>query len=355
MGTHGNVYGVGAGMWSVRSLAKTLLATVSASALAVGLAGPASASNNLQIKIDPLGSWNWSGSINIYDNENCETYATKGIPNKEELFGCFDKANGTEDHTTDTAFNLGPGGGPQGVYGEEVTLFQEFYVVVTGELTGGGVTVPSQGFAVEVSNVAMGKMSKWDYDDPRSPDNAVNVGFSFSKQEDPATGEDYYELKFFPKEEAPALVPALANLAQVQSAGVKPDDCTHSVALSPGDTLTGTDGDDTVCVTLDDNGDSGKPVTVDTGDGSDTVLINGDTDAPVKVDTGDGDDVVVSDTDADVEVTTGDGNDAVVDGGNTTHADASDKDGTVTAPADDVNTDSGSTSSDVSATDGSDD
>ena len=296
----------------MRRLTKVFISTVSASALAVGLAGPAMASNDIRIKVDPL-NWEWEGTFKAITNQYV------AIPS--------------------TGFTVQPGGGPQQVGKFTLTSLQSFGVTAfdgTLTSTSGESRFPEQARVV-VGNPMLGGLSlergqsSTQAPDGVAPENVVDVGYSVSKQEDPATGKSFYEVKLFAKSEAPNNPPAdlaLQNLHETQSEGV--DNCDVARTLSPGDELVTGDANDTVCVTLDDgDGSSDDAIVIDTGDGNDTVLIDGDTDAKVEVDTGRGNDVVVSDTDADVDVTSGDGHDAVVDGGNTDVSDGSEDDVTV--------------------------
>ena len=307
----------------------TMVAASSAAALGLGAASPVMATNEVRVKVDPL-NWNMAG-----------TFSLSAPPFSN---------SGTKDSR---GFSVQAGGGPQQVYNFEMGsptstgdfldknddckghLGENEYCALTANITdatatASGLTKDVENAQVIVENYEFGTMDA-EVDENFTPARTdVPLEYSLSKQEDPSTGKSFYELKFFAKNEAPASPPAdmqLQNLAQVQSAGITPDDCTHSVALSPGDSLVTGDGNDTVCATIDNgDGSSSDPITVDTGDGNDTVLINGDTDANVQVDTGRGNDVVVSDTDADVDVTTGGGHDAVVTGGDTEVGDVTDTD-----------------------------
>ncbi len=275
---------------------KAILATASGAALAVSFASTALATNELKVKVDPL-NWNWSGQLT-----EIPRYTLKG-------------------ETVD--FSVQAGGGPQQVFNTEIDgIRRTFELQHGGVLSSGDIEKIVPGFEITVKNPPLGGMSEYP-----GPGN-FDYSYSFSKQTDPANGKDFYEMKFFPVEDAPTGPPAdlvLQNLHEVQSEGV--EKCDVARALSPGDELSTGDANDTVCVTLDNgDGSSDAAIEIDTGDGNDTVLIDGDTDVDVKVDTGRGNDVVVSDTDAEVDVTTGDGHDAVVVGDNTTVADVEDED-----------------------------
>ena len=123
---------------------------------------------------------------------------------------------------------------------------------------------------------------------------------------------------------------AAVNLDVLQRDGVELEDCTHRVTLVSGDTFAGTDRDDVVCATV--SGDGDEPVTIDLGDGDDTLLL---TDTPeVRADDlpaepearprtrqdipvvfvvgGRGNDTIVSTALADITFSLGSGNDAVV-------------------------------------------
>jgi len=291
----------------MRRLTKTVLAAASAAALAVGMASPAMASNEIRVTIDPL-DWEWEGVV-----------AIKNFEGEEE-----------NNYTIDHPFSVTPGGGPQRVATAQmpslysIHKYNGFYLTLNGTVTnphtGEKSVLGEYQVSIDQPREGWGELKAiWMYK-PEEPQ-VVDVKRNLNKLPDPTTGENYYEQKFFLANEAPiANAAALMNLHETQSEGVEPDDCTVAATLSPGDTLTGTDGDDTVCVTVEGNGDSDAPITVDTGDGSDTVLIEGDTDATVVVDAGAGDDVVVADTDADVVVDADDGADAVNGGANTTVA-----------------------------------
>ena len=287
----------------MRRLTKVFISTVSASALAVGLAGPAMASNDIRIKVDPL-NWEWEGTFKAITNQYV------AIPS--------------------TGFTVQPGGGPQQVGKFTLTSLQSFGVTAfdgTLTSTSGESRFPEQARVV-VGNPMLGGLSlergqsSTQAPDGVAPENVVDVGYSVSKQEDPATGKSFYEVKLFAKSEAPNNPPAdlaLQNLHETQSQGV--DSCDVAKTLTPGDDLITGDANDTVCVTLDDgDGSSDDAIVIDTGDGNDTVLIDGDTDANVEVDTGRGNDVVVVDSDADVTVDAGEGHDSVVAPGQATVA-----------------------------------
>jgi len=301
----------------MRRLIKTLLATVSASVLAVGLAGPALASNEVRVKLDPLGSWEWSGKVEVYNTRDC----VDDLWDHQDPTECLATPGARNALVGETTFDLGPGGGPQQVYTLDVFDGQARLVSVTGELTANGETVPSGLGYLWIVDPSMNWMKGTQVTNIQQPAGAVPVEASWSKQEDPTTGQNFYELKFFPTQEAPAPnADALMNLHRVQSEGV--DTCDVAVTAEPGDVVSGTDGDDTVCVTVED-GKSDDPIAIETGAGDDVVLVEGDTDATVVVDAGGGDDVVVADTDANVVVDAGDGADAVAGGGNTVAAFAS--------------------------------
>ncbi len=254
--------------------------------LAVAAAAPAMASNEVKFKIDPL-NWQWSGQLDV-----------------------------RSDPASVVPFSLQPGGGPQQVYNTDVVFFASFrFDLKDGTMTApnGEVKTPVEIYG-RVSNEPIG-MSHTLNDDPLMVATAedVRLTYSFRKQTDPADGKDFYELKVFPVEDAPTGPPvdlALQNLHATQSEGV--DSCDVARTLSPGDELVTGDGNDTVCVTLEDgDGSSDEAIVIDTGDGNDTVLIDGDTDAGVEVDTGRGNDVVVVDSDADMTVDAGEGHDSV--------------------------------------------
>ena len=272
----------------MKGLATSALASVSAGVLALGLAGPAMASNEVKVKIDPL-NWQWSGQLDI-----------------------------RSDPAGVVPFTVQPGGGPQQVYNADVGLTDSLrFFLENGTMTApnGEVKTPVEVYAM-LSTQIIGPMSHTLDEDPRlrATDEDVRLTYSFRKQTDPADDKDFYELKFFPLTEAPTGPPtdlALQNLHEKQSDGV--DSCDVAQTLSPGDELTTGDANDTVCVTLEDgDGSSDAAIIIDTGDGNDTVLIDGDTGANVEVDTGRGNDVVVVDSDADVSVDAGEGHDSVV-------------------------------------------
>jgi len=291
---------------------KTLAAAGLMALASIGLASPAAASNNVIIRVDPLG-WNWEGDIVVAEIE-CD-YDILSNGNKK----CFQTKPGNE--IARQSFSVQASKGPQDVFSREWETSTEFFVFVdNGKLTSGNVTRTPEAYGMSIINQMMGYMS-YEFNRPLSIGD-VPVRFGLTKS------DGFYELKFFPAENAPPRnQAALLNLHETQSEGVA--ECDVARTLSAGDTLTTGGGDDVVCVTVDGNEDADAPITVDTGGGDDTVLIEGDTDAPVVVDTGAGDDVVIADTESSVVVTTGDGNDAVVDGGNTEVADETNGDGTV--------------------------
>ena len=272
----------------MQRLARVLVGAASAGAIALGAAGPAMASNEVKVKIDPL-NWQWSGQLDV-----------------------------RSDPAGAVSFSVQPGGGPQQVYNADVSSTNSLrFFLENGTMTApnGEVKTPVEIYAM-LSTQIIGPMSHTLDEDPRlrATDEDVRLTYSFRKQTDPADDKDFYELKFFPLAEAPtgpAADLALQNLHETQSQGV--DSCDVAQTLSPGDELTTGDANDTVCVTLDDgDGSSDDAIVIDTGDGNDTVLIDGDTDANVEVDTGRGNDVVVVDSDADVSVDAGEGHDSVV-------------------------------------------
>jgi len=301
----------------MKRLARVLVGAVSAGALAVGAAAPAMASNEVRIMVDPLG-WTWTGTVSV-GRGACE--------------GMW-KSDRSCSWEPSSDFTVNPGGGPQQVRAYEIptndilNYKEDTWFVIRGTLSAPGVADQAvQPFGAEVNNHAARSMSITDTV-RLSPDGLRVEVNDLPKFTDPALDKAFYELKFFPSQNAPTGPPAdlaLQNLHETQSQGV--DSCDVARTLSPGDELTTGDADDTVCVTLEDgDGSSDDAIVIDTGDGNDTVLIDGDTDVTVEVDTGRGNDVVVSDTDAAVEVESGDGHDAVVDGGNTTVTDDKDED-----------------------------
>jgi len=262
-------------------------------ALAIGAASPSFASNEVRITVDPL-NWEWSGSIELGDSDNPTT-----VP-----------------------FNVGPGGGPQRVATAQANTALALSSnslgvalspsVVTNPNTGESETLT--GYFGAIDNQWLGDMEigMWvldadEWSAERYAQEPVVVKSSLAKFTDPSTNDDFYEFKLFLKNEAPTADAALQNLHKVQSGGV--DACDVAVTAEPGDVVSGTDGDDAVCVTVED-GRSDDPITIEAGGGDDTVLMSGDTNATVVVDTGAGDDVVVADTDANVEITGGSGVDA---------------------------------------------
>ena len=294
-----------------------------AAVAAVGLAGPALASNEVRVMVDPL-DWTWSGTVKVRPDVcvNPDVNTVQGLSTCDaednSLFPVVD-------------FTVNAGRGPQQVLARE-SLDADSYgpvvdvaFVISGVLSAPGVPDQVvQPVGVVVRNPMVGSMSLGD--PVRSSSEGVRVEVNdLPKFTDPALDKAFYELKFFPSQNAP--VDALMNLHKVQQEDVEPEDCTHAVALSPGDRLIAGDGNDTVCVTLKEgDGSSDGEIVIDTGDGNDTVLLDGETDADVEVDAGRGDDVVVVDTDALVEVVTGEGSDAVVDGGSTTIVDVTSAD-----------------------------
>lgn len=140
--------------------------------------------------------------------------------------------------------------------------------------------------------------------------------------------DGFYELKFFLTEPAPEPV-ALVNLREVVEDGAAGTVCDGGDSYGDRATaITGTDGDDVVCVTAGE-----EPVTVDTGDGDDVVVVvSDDPDATVVVDTGAGDDVVIVDGPGDVTIVTGDGDDAVSTTSTEADVDTGDGDDVVLAP-----------------------
>ncbi len=302
-----------------------VLTVATAAVAAVGLAGTAVATNEVRVMVDPL-DWTWSGTVKVRP----DVCRNPDVNTVEGLVSPCDPAD-NDDRLPVVDFTVNAGGGPQqvlareskdgGSYGPDVNVA----FVISGVLSAPGVPDQVvQPVGVVVRNPIFGSMSLGD--PARSSSEGVRVEVNdLPKFTDPALDKAFYELKFFPSQNAP--VAALMNLHKVQQEDVEPEDCTHAVALSPGDRLIAGDGNDTVCVTVDD-GDSSSDaeIVIDTGDGNDTVLIDGETDADVEVDTGRGDDVVVVDTDSTVEVVTGEGSDAVVDGGNAGIVDATNAD-----------------------------
>ena len=308
----------------MKRLMKVLVSAGASAALAVGAAGPALASDEVRVKMDPL-NWNWTGTVYLYALED----TARGYIDTDVEYGS-------------TSFSVQPGGGPQQVMNFELGSGGDFgeyeiAVVTRGVVFGDNVADPtSDAFIteekrVDLKDLRLGGMSASDLtvdlgQYPPTPWE-VDVDYSVTRSFDEAQDKTFYELKFFPTKDAPSGA-ALQNLHKVQSEGVSSEDCTVAVTAEPGDVVSGTDGDDVVCVTVAD-GKSDDPITIETGDGDDIVLIEGDSDATVVVDAGAGDDVVVSDTDATVDVTTGDGNDAVVGGEGTEATDETESDATI--------------------------
>lgn len=275
---------------------KTLTA-LAAVALTLGVAAPAHADTEVRVTFDPL-DWDWD------------------IPFTYQL----------GDKTEQRQFVAHAGGGPQWLFtfhapsnwswGPTNTLL----TVDESPLTAGGVERVTSPLTVDVHEVMIGlSFTRSDVPDgyeigrvpPDNPD-AIVLEVSKTRFTDPATESDFYEVKWYPSENAPRV--ALMNLHEVQKNGVQPEDCTHSAQLSAGDTLTTSDDADIVCVTVKDGhgGSEEAPIVVETGDGDDVVLIDGSSDSRVEVDAGAGADVVVVDADAEVAVDGGDGDDAAV-------------------------------------------
>lgn len=273
---------------------KGIVATAAAAGLAISMASPALASNEVRVVVDPL-NWNVSGDWEM------KNWGWKKFP-----------------------FEVQAGGGPQQIFTidhEQGRTWFGFQADFNSDAE--SLKADAQGW---IENPTLGEMKKWSENKTLGE---IPIETSIAKFDDPATGESFYEFKLFPTREAATAPPAdlaLQNLHQVQDEGVAPEDCTVSQTLEPGDTLTTGGANDTVCVTVSDgDGSSDAPIKVDTGDGNDVVLIDGNTDAPVVVDAGRGNDVVVTDTDAEVDVRGGEGHDAAVidkgdtfDGGNGT-------------------------------------
>jgi len=192
---------------------KAIPATASGAALAVSFASTALATNELKVKVDP---WNWSGQLT-----ELPRYTLKG-----ETVDCSVQA----------------GGGPQQVFNTETGGSRRaFELQHGGVLSSGDIEKIVPGFEITVKSPPLGGMSEYP-----GPGN-FDFSYSFSKQTDPANGKDFFELKFFPVEDAPTGPPAdlaLQNLHETQSQGV--DSCDVARTLSPGDELVTGDADDTV-------------------------------------------------------------------------------------------------------------
>lgn len=271
----------------MRKTTHRLLAVTATMALAVGVAGPALATNEVRVVVDPL-NWNVSGDWQM------KNWGWQKFP-----------------------FSVQAGGGPQQIFtidheqGRTYFGFQADFDSATESLK-----ADAQGW---IENPTIGEMKKWSENKTRD----IPIETSIAKFDDPATGRSFYEFKLFPTREATTAPPAdlaLQNLHQVQDDGVAPEECTVSRTLEPGDAVTTGGANDTVCITLAEGDGSADPITVATGDGNDVVLMSGDTKAPVEVNTGRGNDVIIADTSAPVSINGGEGHDAAVTGVGATFA-----------------------------------